>query len=96
VDGPATVEGARTRLERLALEAALGVEGVAATAGDAAAAAEPGDRYGVRLSLVARLVPLLPLADAVRDAVAHAARREGLIEELGSIDVRFAAVEEAA
>jgi len=91
-----TEEGARTRLERLALEAALAVEGVAGAVGDAAAAAEPGDRYGVRLSLSARLVALPPLADAVRDAVAQAARREGLLEDLGSVDVRFDALEEPA
>ncbi|HEV2770526.1 MAG TPA: hypothetical protein VGV40_10115 [Solirubrobacteraceae bacterium] len=86
-------EGPRTRLERLALDAALAVEGVAGAGGDAAAAAEPGDRFGVRLRLTARLVPLLPLADAVRDAVARAAGREGLADDLGSVDVRFDAVE---
>ena len=96
MDGPGTVEGARARLERLALEAALGVEGVAGAAGDAAAAAEPGDRYGVRLRLAARMVPLFPLADAVRDAVARAARHDGLAGDLGSVDVRFETVEEPA
>ncbi len=75
MDGPGTVEGARARLERLALEAALGVEGVAGAARDAAAAAEPGDRYGVRLSLAARLVPCSP--SPTRCATRSRARRAG-------------------
>lgn len=46
-------------------------------------------RYDVSLHLVARAVPLHPVADRVRDRVSGAARRAGLGERLGPVDVRF-------
>ncbi|HEV2819436.1 MAG TPA: hypothetical protein VGW11_02915 [Solirubrobacteraceae bacterium] len=105
---PPRVQGPRDRLAQAALDAALGVEGVAGLAPPAPGlsslgplfagidvVAEGRDRYGLSLHLAAHLVPLLPLADAVRDAVASAARRDGLADELGRIDVRFETLEPA-
>jgi hypothetical protein len=105
---PPRVQGPRARLAQAALDAALGVEGVAGLAAPAPGrsslgplfagvdvVAEDRDRYGLTLYLAAHLVPLLPLADAVRAAVAHAARRDGLAGQLGRVDVRFEAVEAA-
>lgn len=103
---PPRVQGPRDRLAQTAVEAALGVEGVAGLAAPAPGlsslgplfagvdvVAEGADSYSLTLHLAAHLVPLLPLADAVREAVAAAARREGLDGEMGRIDVRFEAVE---
>ena len=105
---PPRVQGPRDRLARASLDAALNVEGVAGLAAPAPGlsslgplfagvdvVAEARDRYGLTLHLAAHLVPLLPLADAVRDAVAAAAGREGLAGELGRVDVRFEALEAA-
>jgi hypothetical protein len=103
---PPRVQGLRDRLAQTALDAALGVEGVAGLAAPVPGlsslgplfagidvVAEGPDRYGLTLHLAAHLVPLLPLADTVRDAVATAARRDGLAGELGRVDVRFEALE---
>ncbi len=102
---PSRVQGPRDRLAQTALDAALGVEGVAGLAAPPGLSslgplfagvdvvAEGRDCYGLTMHLAAHLVPLLPLADAVRDAVATAARRDGLADELGRIDVRFEALE---
>lgn len=105
---PPRVRGARDRLAQSALDAALGVDGVAGLAppeprpsslgplfAGIDVVAEGPDRYGLTLHLAAHLVPLVPLADAVRDAVATAARQEGLDGELGRIDVRFETLEPA-
>ncbi|MDQ3608555.1 MAG: hypothetical protein M3459_06615 [Actinomycetota bacterium] len=104
---PPRVQGPRDRLAQAALDAALRVEGVAGFASPAPrlsslgplfagveVVAESRDRYGLTLHLAAHPVPLLPLADAVRAAVAAAARRDGLAGELGRVDVRFEALEE--
>lgn len=102
---PPRVQGPRDRLAQTALDAALGVKGVAGFAAPPGLSslgplfagvdvvAEGRDRYGLTLHLAAHLVPLLPLAEAVRDAVATAARRDGLAGELGRVDVRFEALE---
>ncbi|HEV2820009.1 MAG TPA: hypothetical protein VGW11_05830 [Solirubrobacteraceae bacterium] len=103
---PPRADGPRDRLAQAALDAALGVEGVAGLAPSGLSSlghrfagidvvAEGRDRYGLTLHLAAHLVPLIPLADAVRDAVATAARRDGLAGDLGRIDVRFETVEPA-
>lgn len=105
---PPRVRGPRDRLAQVAIDAALGVEGVAGLAPPTPGrsslgplfagidvVAEGRDRYGLTLHLAAHLVPLIPLADAVRDAVATAAQRDGLTGELGRIDVRFETLEPA-
>ena len=91
------------RLARLALDAALDVDGVlAADAGprglvvtrDGTAllrgvlvAAEAGRRYSVDLGLRVRLVPLPALAEAVRARVARNARLGGVGDLLGAVTV---------
>jgi len=96
----------RSRLARLALESALTVPGVVrgeaglrpprVTADPAglvvgvAATAQGDGRYAIDLRLVARLVALRPLADAVRAQVHRAAEQAGLSGALGGVDVEFA------
>jgi hypothetical protein len=46
-------------------------------------------RYAVDLRLVARMVPLVPLAEEIRERVRLRAGREGLKEELGLVNVEF-------
>ena len=93
----------RVRMARLALETALAVPGVAGGHGgrmglaftnDAGerlqgviATALPGGKVGLELHLVADLVPLYPLADAVRERVTGAAAAAGLAGALGPVDV---------
>lgn len=63
------------------------------------ATAQADGRYAVDLSLVADMVPLVELAEQVRERVRKRARGERLEEVLGSINVVFAYVvtaEEAA
>jgi hypothetical protein len=104
--GPASAPGDRTRLARVALEAALTTPGVLrGEAGPRAlrltvdrgerlagvsATAQRDGRYDVDLRLVADLVPLHPLADAVRARVRASAGRAGLTALVGAIDVEFA------
>lgn len=99
------------RLARLALEAALAVDGVLAvdagsrgmhvTGGGTSVmrgvrvAAEPDGRYSVALGLRARMVALPALADAVRERIARNAGLAGAGEQLGAIDVTFHDVEDA-
>lgn len=99
----------RVLLARAALGAALAVPGVAGpTAGRAGlhvtadrserlagvtAAADAGGRFSVDLYLVARLVPLAPLVEAVRRRVADAAMAAGLGDALGAVNVTIADVE---
>lgn len=96
----------RSRLARVALEAALAVPGV--VRGEAgggvprvtvdpagrlvgvAATAERDGRYALDLRLIAEVVPLLPLADGVRARVQRAAAQAGLAGALGRVDVEFA------
>ncbi len=101
----------RGRLARLALDAALGVEGIVighsgpggahmsvaedGTAVGVLAAARPDGRYDVSLALVARPVSLHPLAEEVRRCVGEIASRAGLAEALGQVDVAFEDVLEA-
>jgi hypothetical protein len=100
------------RLARLALDAALAVEGVLSvdagplgmhvTKGGSSlvrgvrVAAEPGGRYSVEVGLRARMVALPALADTVRDRVARSAGLAGAGDQLGAIDVTFHDVEDAA
>ena len=102
---PAASGTPRTRLARLALDAALAVDGV--VAGDAGprgmhvtgqpphvlrgvrAVAEPDGRYAIDLGLRARITPLEPLAERVRERIAAEAGRAGLAARLGEISVMF-------
>ena len=93
----------RVRLARLALDAALGVEGVVSSdAGPLGAwvtadgeerlpgvvvTALAGGGYGAELHLVTAVVPLLPLADRVRSEVERAASSAGLADVLGPVGV---------
>src|SRR3954470_22306745 len=52
--------------------------------------AQADGRYGVYVSLVARVVPLVALGDEVRRRVQASARRHGLADQLGTVDVEFA------
>ncbi len=56
------------------------------------ATAQADGRYAIDLRLIARLAPLRPLADHVREGVQAAAARAGLAAALGSVDVEFADV----
>lgn len=102
---PPAPRSVRVRLARVALEAALGISGVAeghagrvgiAFTNDAGerlwgviATAAPDGSVSVELHLVAELVPLVELGDAVRAAVVAAASATGLAESLARVDVRF-------
>ena len=93
----------RVQLARLALDAALGVDGVVSVhAGPletwvtadreerlpgVLVTAVAGGGYGVELHLVTSVVPLLPLADRVRSEVERAASSAGLADVLGPVDV---------
>ena len=93
----------RAHLARLALDAALGVDGVVSShAGPLGTwvTADRGERlpgvlaialagggYGVELHLVTEVVPLPELADRVRSRVARAASSAGLADVLGPVDV---------
>jgi hypothetical protein len=93
----------RARLARLALDAALGVDGVVSPhtgpggtrvtsdRGErlpgVTAAALAGGRYSVELHLVTRVVPLHELADRVRSRVVRAASTAGLEDALGPVHV---------
>ena len=93
----------RAQLARLALDAALRVDGVVSShAGPGGmrvtsdrgeqlpgvvATAFPGGAYRVELSLVTEVVPLHELADRVRSRVARAASAAGLAHVLGPVDV---------
>jgi hypothetical protein len=103
--GSADAASDRVRLARVALGAALALpEVIRGDAGPDAqrvtadttgmligvtAIAQADGRYSIDLRLVARLVPLLPLADAVRDRVHRAAARAQLDELLGQVNVEF-------
>jgi len=52
--------------------------------------AQADGRYAVDLCLVARIVPLLALGEAVRRQVQESARRGGLADQLGTVNVEFA------
>lgn len=106
--GSASPQSDRVRLARVALESALAVPGVVrgeAGVGVArltadgsellvgvSAIAQADGRYAIDLRLIARLVPLWPLADHVRAGVQAAAARAGIAALLGSVDVEFAGV----
>lgn len=49
----------------------------------------PDGRVGLELHLATELVPLPPLGDTVRTAVAGAVASAGLADRLGPVDVRF-------
>lgn len=52
--------------------------------------AQTGGVYAVDLRLAAGLVPLLPLGEEVRRRVRERARRDGVAEQLGDVNVEFA------
>lgn len=52
--------------------------------------AQADGRYTVDLSLVARMVPLVALGEEVRRRVQASARRDGLADQLGTVNVEFA------
>ena len=95
----------RVRLARVALAAALalpevirgdaGPDGQRVTADTTGmligvmAIAQADGRYSIDLRLVARMVPLLPLADAVRARVHRAAARAEFDVLLGEVNVEF-------
>ena len=99
----------RVRIASLALQAALGVDGV--TAADQGpqvthvtvsgstvihgvrVVAESPGRFSVDLGLRARLVPLHALADAVRSRVDASAAEAGLGERVGATTVTFHEIE---
>jgi hypothetical protein len=102
--GPASTEPSeRVQLARVALDAALGVDGVVSShAGPLGvwvtadreerlpgvlATALAGGGYGVELHLVTEVVPLPPLADRVRSSVQRAASSAGLSAVLGRVDI---------
>ncbi len=95
----------RVELARLALTHALAIDGVVRAdagprgtritldggerlAGVTAAALSDG-RYTVTLHLVARVVPLEPLAARIRARIERGAARAGLGRALGPIDIVF-------
>lgn len=96
---------ARVRLARLALDAALAVDGVVRSdpgplrvritaegqdrVPGVVSAALADGRYEVSLYLVTLMVPLHPLADRIRSRVARAASQAGLDDLLGPIDIAF-------
>ena len=108
MSSPARSSSDRVRLARVALESALAVPGVvrgepgprvARVTADGSellsgvsAIAQSDGRYEIDLRLVARLVPLSPLADNVRAHVHAAAARAVLATTLGSVDIEFADV----
>lgn len=51
--------------------------------------AQPDGRYEVDLCLVARMVPLLSLGEEIRRQLRARAVREGLADELGTVNVEF-------
>jgi hypothetical protein len=102
---PAFAVSERVELVRLALRQALVVDGVVGAdagslglrvtldgsqrlAGVTAAALADG-RYGMTLHLVARLVPLHPLAERIRERIERGASLAGLAQVLGPIDIVF-------
>lgn len=58
------------------------------------AVARPDGRYDVELHLVARPMPLHPLADEVRARVAEAAAAAGSDHLLGALDIGFEDIED--
>src|SRR3954449_8112305 len=85
VPGVVAGEAGRHNLRVTVVSAGIPLRGVSVTA-------ERGGRYAVDLCLVARMTPLIPLADAVRRRVIASAARQGLADQLGTIDVEFAQV----
>lgn len=93
----------RAQLARLALDAALRVDGVVSShtgprgmrvtsdRGErlpgVLATALPGGEYGLELHLVTDVVPLHELAERVRSRVARAASSAGLADVLGPVDI---------
>ena len=106
------VPSERVMLARVALDAALSVNGV--VSGDAGrfgtwvtadgeerlpgvlVTARAGGGFAVELHLVAQVVPLHPLAERIREQVARAAAGAGLADVLGNVDVTFEDVVERA
>ena len=103
--GPAPAVSERVELARLALRQALSAEGIVRAdagplgtritldgherLGGVTAAALSDGRYSVPLHLVARVVPLLPLARRIRAGIERGAARAGLEQVLGPIDIVF-------
>ena len=109
VSAPSERVSPRVELARVALAAALGVDGVVAgNAGEAGilvtqdgarrlpgvvATAEGGGCYGVELYLTAALVPLHELGERVAEQVRKDVGDAGLAERLGALHVTIADIE---
>lgn len=96
---------------RLALDAARALDGVVdATSGrgrwvtpdrsdpvaGAVAVVRADGRFDVELHLVAGLVPLHPLGERIRDRIEREARKAGVSELVGPVNIAFEDVEEKA
>ncbi len=108
VSPPRVGDCPRLRLAQVALKAASGVSGVVgADAGQhglcvtadpkgllrgVSVIAQADGRYEVDLCLVAGIVPLLELGEEVRSKVRARVRREGLVDQLGEVNVGFVRV----
>jgi|SRR5215211_306479 len=102
---PSPAASERVELARVALRQALSAEGIVRAdagplgtwmtldrherLGGVTAAALSDGRYSVTLHLVARVVPLHPLADRIRAQIERGAARAGLEQALGPIDIVF-------
>ena len=109
MSAPSEPVSPRVELARVALAAALAVEGVVAgTGGEAGiwvtqdgasrlpgvvATAERGGRYSVELYLTAALVPLHELGERVAEQVRKHVDDAGLAERLGTLHVTIADIE---
>lgn len=86
----------RAALTEVVRAAALATPGVVAVPVDGArAVALDAQRYEVGVEIVARLVPLPALAEAIRERAGRAAERAGLGAELGDVRVRIVGVRAA-
>lgn len=110
LSGPSVPVSPRVELARVAITAAIAVDGVlAGNPGRGAyvtqdggtrllgvvAAAERGGRYSVDLYLTTGLVPLQELGERVAERVRKAVGDAGIAERLGALHVTIAAVEDA-
>jgi hypothetical protein len=102
---PAPTDSVRLQVARVALDAALNVDGVSAGSGGAlglhatqsgnkrlvgvVSAADAAGGYAVTLHLVVRVVPLDQLAERIRSQVDTQISAAGLSDELARIDIVF-------
>jgi hypothetical protein len=102
---PAATGSVRLQVARVALGAALTVDGVTAGSGGplglrvtqsgserlvgVVSAADASGGYAVTLHLVVRVVPLGPLAERIRSQVGAQISAAGLADELARLDIVF-------